>query len=227
MALAIDITPEMEELLKAGAANTAGLCCMPGQVQKNWKALREAQRLGYIRFLDITRPWITDEGRRAVGLPCELEASRLALRAALPPKRRPLVPSKDNDPRTDFDYRSYRSMGWVCVLAVKQPDYRSEQGTLRVGKTLKSPPQFLGPRNSILLPETEGRFALAVVPQWLARVSGLQTYPFPLDELDPAFSDDERALWDRLRAICFSVNSRIRTAGRKVQQTKMRYGETA
>lgn len=226
MTTTIDITPEMEALLKAGAANTAGLCCMPGQVQKNWKALREAQRLGYIRFLDITRPWVTDEGRRAVGLPCELEASRLALRNALP-RRKPLEPAKRDDPRTDFDYRSFRSMGWVCVLAVKQPDYRSEQGTLRVGRTLKSPPLFLGPRNSIILPETEGRFALAVVPSWLTRISGLSTHPLPIEENDPAFSDDERALWDRLRSVCHSVNSRIRTAGRKVQAAKMRFGETA
>ncbi|WLA80358.1 hypothetical protein [Bradyrhizobium elkanii] len=225
-ALAIDITPEMEALLRAGAENRCGLCCIPGEVRKNWEALREAERLGYIRFLDITRPWVTDEGRRAVGLPSELEASRAALRAALP-KRKPLVPSRDNDPRTDFDYRSYRACGYVCILAVKQPDYRSEPGTLRIGRTVKSDPQFLGARNSIILPESEGRFVLALVPDWLARIGGLSTHPLPIDEADLEWSDDERALWDRLRAVCFSVNSRIRTAGRKVQRAKMRYGETA
>jgi len=83
-ALAIDIAPEMEALLRAGAENRCGLCCIPGEVRKNWETLREAERLGYVRFLDITRPWVTDEGRRAVGLPGELEASRAALRAALP-----------------------------------------------------------------------------------------------------------------------------------------------
>lgn len=221
-----DISREMEALLKAGAANTAGLCCMPGQVQKNWKALREAERLGYVRFLDITRPWVTDAGRRAVGAPAEIEMCRAALQLAMP-KRKPLVPTKSDDPRTEFDYRSYNSMGWVCVLAVKQPDYRSDPGTLRVGRTLRSDPQFLGPRNSIILPESEGRFALAVVPHWLARIGALPTYPFPLDELDPEWSEDERALWDRLRNVCFSVNSRIRNKGRKVKTANLRYGETA
>jgi hypothetical protein len=137
------------------------------------------------------------------------------------------VPKKSDDPRTDFDYRSYRSMDWICVLAVKQPDYRSEQATLRVGRTLRSDPQFLGPRNSIILPESEGRFALAIVPHWLARISGMPTHPFPLDETDPAWSEDDRALWERLRQICFSVNSRIRTAGRNVRADRMRFGETA
>ena len=221
-----DLSPDIVEVLHAGAADGLGYCCRPGQVEKLFPALKEAEKLGYLRFLDIERPWITDAGRAAIGAPSQAEADRAKL-IEIDSRRRKLVPTRDQDPRTDFDYRSYRTMKYVCVLAVKQPDTREGALTLRVGRTLKGDPQFLGPRNSIILPESQGRFVLTLMPEWIVRKSGLPTYPMPLDETDPAWTADERAAWDRLRQVCFSVNSRIRNAGRTRQKRTMHYGETA
>lgn len=229
-----DVTPEMAALLRAGAADYLGLVCRPGQVQKNWSTLREAERLGFLRFIDIERPWITDAGRAAIGVPSEADADRARLREMFC-KRQPLDPVKRKDPRTDFDYRSYRAMRWVCTLVIRQPDRRFSPRTLRVGRTSTSDPQFLGDRNSNIQPESEGPFILTLVPGWMTRPivklgvtspSIFSTYPMALDETDPNFTDEERAIWDRLRNVCFSINSRIRNAGRRFQGRR-RFGEFA
>lgn len=219
-----DVSPEVAELLRAGAADHLGFVCSPGQVQKNWAALREAERAGYLRFLGLERPWITPAGRAAIGAPTEAQVDRAKLEAIC--KRKPLKPARKADPRTDFDYRSYRSMEYVCTLLVKQPDFREDPKSIRVGSSLTSDPQFLGPNNSIVQPESEGRFVLAVMPDWLIKRAGLSTYPLPLDETDPDFTDEERATWARLRLVCQSINSRIRTAGRRMTE-RYRYGENA
>lgn len=220
-----DLTPEMVELLRAGAADGLGLCCLPGQVRKNYAALHECERAGFVRFLDVERPWITDAGRAAIGEPSEMQADR-ARRVALFGRRRPpLVPAKRADPRTDFDYRSYKACGYVCTLLVKQPDARVNPLTVRVGKTLTSAPQYLGPNNSIVL-EASARFLLVVMPKWIVDKARFSTHPLAIDETDPEFTDAERATWERLRHVCVSVNVRIQNAGRRAQE-KRRYGEYA
>lgn len=220
------LAPELADLLRAGAADDLGICCRPSQVTKLYPALREAERLGYVRFLDIERPWITDSGRAAIGAPPQLDADYAKL-TELCRRRKSLVPARKDDPRTDFDYRSYKAMGYVCTLAVRQPDAREKPATLRVGRTLQSDPQFLGPRNAIILPESEGtRFALAVMPKWLIERAGFSTWPMALPDDEP-WTEDERATWDRLRQVCHSVNSRIRTGGRRSPTAKLHYGEFA
>lgn len=221
-----DLSPEAVAVLRAGVADGRGLCCSPGQVEKNFAALRECERFGLLRFLDVERPWITDAGRAAVGAPSERDASLQRLRELSQERRKRLIPEKRNDPRTDFDYRSYRSCGYVCTLVIKQPDARYKPNTIRVGRSLTSDPQFLGPKNSIVLDESEGRFVLAVMPKWLTDRAAFRTYPLALDETDPDFTDEERATWERLRQVCYSVNSRIRTAGRRPRERR-RFGEYA
>ncbi|MGY3609900.1 MULTISPECIES: hypothetical protein [unclassified Bradyrhizobium] len=219
-----ELAPEVVDLLRAGAADHLGYCCRPSQVVKLYPAIQAAERAGYVRFIG-EHPWITEAGRKAIGAPTQAEADRAKL-IELCSRRKKLVPAKRDDPRTDFDYRSYKSMDYVCTLLVKQPDARENPSSIRVGRSLSSDPQFLGPRNSIILPESEGRFVLAIMPAWLVRKCLLPTYPFPLDEEDPAFTADERATWDRLRLVCHSVNARIRGAGRR-QSERFRYGESA
>jgi hypothetical protein len=221
-----DLSPETVELLRRGVTEGHGLVCRPGEVRKLFPLLREAERLDYLRFLDVERPWITPAGRAAIGAPTEAEADHAKLVLLCGGARKPLVPAKRDDPRTDFDYRSYRSIGYVCVLVVKQADHRENPTTLRVGRTLSSEPQFLGPKNSILLPESEGRFSLALMPAWLVKRAGLSTYPLHLDEDDPAWTEQERETWSRLRQVCYSVNSRIRNSNRRPKQN-LRFGETA
>ncbi len=203
-----------------------GLCCRPGQVEKNYAALRECERAGYLRFLTIEQPWITDAGRRAIGAPSQAEYDRARVVEAFCKPKSPLQPAKRKDPRTDFDYRSYRACGYVCTLVMKQVDGRINPLTVRVGKSLKSDPQFLGPNNSIVQPESEGRFLLTVMPAWLPKRAGFPTYPLPLDETDPEFSDAERETWERLRNVCQTINVRIRTAGRQ-QRERLPFGATA
>jgi hypothetical protein len=221
-----DVSPEVATLLRAGAAEHLGIVCRPDQIEKNWKALTEAKRLGYVRFPDIFHPMITDDGRIAIGAPSQAEVDRAKLILLCARARKPLVPAKRDDPRTDFDYRSYKACGYACTLLVKQPDARENPETLRVGRTLMSEPRFLGPRNSIVQPESEGRFVLAVMPEWLIKRAELSTYPFPIDRTDPAFTDDECLIWERLRNVCVAVNSRIRNAG-KSGPVKYRFGESA
>ncbi|WP_375414527.1 hypothetical protein [uncultured Bradyrhizobium sp.] len=220
------ISPELVELLRVGATRRHGLVCLPGQIQKKWKYLREGERLGLIRFAGLTNPHITEEGRAAIGAPSEAEASRIErLRVCAEfTKRKALQPVKREDPRTDFDYRSYKSAGYVCTLVFRQRDSRDVKPTVRVGRTPMSEPQFLGPRNSIIQPESDDRFVLTLVPDWMTRPirkgddyapAIFSTYPLPLDETDPSFTAEERARWDRLCGVCFSINSRIRNARRR------------
>jgi hypothetical protein len=218
------LAPEMIELLRAGADHTLGIVCRPGQVRKLWPLITEAERHGWIRLLDVEKPWITDAGRKAIGAPSQAEASHAKLVEEC--KRCKPVLRASADPRTDFDYRSYQANDFVCVLAVKQPDARVEPATIRVGRDLSSAPQFLGPKNSIVQPESEGSFVLAVMPHWIVRKALLPTYPFALNEDEP-WTENERALWDRLRNVCISVNTRIRRGGSHPTPTKNPYGANA
>jgi hypothetical protein len=219
-----DLAPDVVDLLRAGAADGLGYCCRPSQVVKLYPAIQEAERAGYVRWIG-EHPWITPQGRKAIGAPSEAESDRAKF-IEMCSRRKKLVPAKRDDPRTDFDYRSYRSMDYVCTLVVKQPDARENPTSIRVGRSLSSEPQFLGPRNSIILSESEGRFVLAVMPAWLVRKCLLPTYPMPLDDEDPAYTAEERVTWNRLRQVCHSVNARIRNAGRR-QTERFRYGESA
>lgn len=222
-----DLTPEMAELLYAGANHQLGLCCIPGRVQKNWQILKRLERLGFIRFITLEQPWITESGRVAIGAPSEMEADRrrrIALLATYN-RRKPLIPTPQKDPRTDFDYRSYRSCGYVCVLAVKLPDERPDARTIKVGRPGSSDHHYFGNGNSIVQQESEGRFILAVMPGWLQRRWSFLTYPLALPD-DGGWSDAERASWERLSRVCNSINSRIRNSGRRSRQN-LHYGETA
>lgn len=220
-----DLAPEMVDLLRAGAAHINGVICMPGQVQKHWATLREAERLKLIFFQDVEHPIITDMGRRAIGAPLELDAGYARFRASCTARKR-LSPTPDKDPRTDFDYRSYNACGYVCVLVVRQPDGRYNPSTIRVGKTLTSDPQFLGGKNAIILPEcADTPFVLALMPKWLIDRTGFSTYPLALDETE--WSEADRATWSRLRDVCISVNTRIRNAGRRSPAAKLHFGEYA
>jgi hypothetical protein len=218
-----NLSPELVELLWAGADHKFGFCCLPGQVQKNWGLIREAQRLGFMRLVGM-QPWLTEAGRGAIGAPPEGEKQRVEFRQMCErlAKRKALEPVKRNDPRTDFDYRSWKTMGWRCTLVFRQQDNRAVKKTVRVGRMPTSEAQFLGPRNSTIQPESTERFVLTLVPDWMTRpikkfgefkLAPFTTYPLPLDEFDPAFTADDRETWDRLRNVCFSINSRIRRAG--------------
>jgi hypothetical protein len=223
---ASELTPEMAELLRAGARNSHGFICTPGSIQKHWKPLRELERLGYMRFLGFN-PWITEQGRAVIGEPTEMEADyrrRVALFAELT-KRRALVPRPDKDPRTDFDYRSFKSCGYVCVLAVRLPDERPEAHTIKVGRPGSKEHHYFGQGNSIIQQESEGRFLLAVMPGWLQRRWEFLTHPMALPD-DGDFTDEEKIIWRRLTQICISINSRIRNAGRAIRENRP-YGETA
>lgn len=221
-----ELSAELVELLHRGAADHYGLICRPGEVQKNYKHLRIAERLGYLRFIDVTRPWITEEGRAAIGAPTEMQVDHARLVEVckqIKPKRP--APKKQKDSRTDFDYRSYKTMNQVCIIAVKLHDDRLNPNTIKIGRIGFNEPHFLGPRNSIIMPESEGRFVLALIPHWLQERTKLPTWGFPLPENDQ-WTDAERATWDRLSQICRTINSRIRNADRS-SKLHMPYGFTA
>ena len=67
--------------------------------------------------------------------------------------------------------------------------------------------------------------AAAIGAFWFALYTGFSTYPFSLDETQ--WSEADRTTWSRLRDVCFSVNSRIRNAGRRTPTAKLHYGQYA
>lgn len=221
------LTPEMAALLWRGARDNFGYICRPGEVREFWPTLSAAERLGYLRFIDVTRPWITEAGRRAIGAPTEMEADREKLRRLCETNaaRRPPDPKKRDDPRTDFDYRSYRTMKYVCVLALRLPDLRENPQSVMVGSMTLGDPVFLGERNSILMPESEGRFVLALITKWLQERTGLPMCAPPLRE-DEAWTADERETWTRLARVCSTINTRIRRGGQSTKAS-VPYGYTA
>lgn len=221
------LTPEMAELLRAGADHPLGIVCIPGRVQKHWPVLTAAERLGYLRFITLEEPWITEAGRAAIGAPSEMEADRRRRVEMLTNlyKRKPLVPKKRRDPRTEFDYRSYKSMGYVGVLAVQLPDDRDDPRTVKVTRPGSAEHHYFGSNNSIIQPESEGRIVLAVMPDWLQKRWGFLTYPLALPD-DGDFSEAEIATWQHLTRVCISINSRIRFAGRRAPE-KYRFGESS
>lgn len=221
------LTPEMSALLWRGARDNYGYICRPSEVREFHAILSAAERLGYLRFIDVTRPWITAEGRRAIGAPTEMVADREKwLRACgVNAERRPPDPKKRNDPRSDADYRSYKTMEYVCVLALRLPDSRQSPRSTKVGGLAGGEPVFLGEGNSILAPESEGRFVLALIPKWLQERTGLPMWAAPLRE-DEAWTSTERETWSRLSRVCSTINARIRSAGRR-SKTRIPYGYTA
>lgn len=223
-----DLSPEAVELLRRGAAHSFGLCCRPGEIRKSYPFLRQAERLGYVRFLDLERPFITEAGRAAIGAPTEAEAdyAKLVLLCAGARKRKPLTPTKRDDPRTDFDYRSYKQMGYGCVLAVKAPDDRVNPQSVKIVVPGSSKPEGLGPKNSIIQPESEGKFVVACIPLWLQRKLKLPTGNLPLPDHETHWTSEDRETWERLRNVCFSINSRIRNANRAKRQN-LAFGQWA
>lgn len=222
-----ELSPELAKLLRAGIADRYGFVCPPGQVEKNMAHLCDGERSGLLRFVNLTHPRITDKGRAAIGAQSEAEEMRAETQAICAEilKTMRLDPEKRRDPRTDFDYRSWNSMGWVCTLVFRQPDHRDVKPTVRVSRTPNGDPQFLGSRNSVIQPESTEKFVLAVVPEWMTGIIKkkdgstalpiFSTYLLPIDETDPAFTDEDREEWRRLTAVCYSINSRIRRARSK------------
>lgn len=227
-ALELDhLTPEMSALLWRGARDNYGYICRPSEVREFHPTLSAAERLGYLRFIDVTRPWITAEGRRAIGAPTEIESDREKWRraCAVNVERRPPDPKKRDDPRSDFDYRSYHSMKYVCVLAVRLPGARNNPQSVKVGRVTGGDPVFLSDNNSILMPESEGRFVLALIPEWLQERTRLPMWAAPLRE-DEAWTAGERETWTRLAGVCSTINARIRRAGQRAK-VSMPFGYTA
>ena len=218
-----DLPPEMIEMLWEGARDKLGIICRPGLVREKWLLLRHAEKLGFVRFLSVDVPWITAKGREAIGAPSEFEYDTDALRELS--KRRPLKPSAKSDPRSDALYQVWKMEKKVCVLLVRQEDFRDNPGTVRVTNVGSKDPQYLSDKNSTIMEESEGRFVLAVVPAWLRKVAKMSAFPLPLPDGDE-WTDEERALWGRMSDVCFSINSRIRNSGRR-KKPYLRFGETA
>lgn len=234
----VDLAPEVVEMLSRGAADGLGIVCRPGEVRKLYPLLHEAERLGYIRFIDLERPWITEAGRAAIGAPSQAEVDRAKLALICSNARKPLVPAKRDDPRTAAEYTAWNlKPKWACTLVVRQPDARHQPRSIRVGRTLTSEAQYLGSNNANVQPESTDRFVLAVVPEWMTRpikkAGGVtapaifSTWPLALDESDPNFTDEDRETWLRLRQVCASINSRIRIAGKPSHQKSWAYGQWA
>lgn len=221
-----ELSPEAVELLRRGAAHNYGLCCSPGEIHKFYRLLRESERLKYIVFLNLEQPWITPAGRAAIGAPSQADVDYAKLVLLCGAARKPLVPAKRDDPRTDFDYRSYKQMGYGCVLAVKAPDDRINPQSVKIVVPGSSKPEGLGPKNSIIQPESEGKFVVACIPLWLQRKLKLPTGNLPLPDHETRWTSEDRETWERLRNVCFSINSRIRNANRAKRQN-LAFGQWA
>lgn len=210
-----DLSPEAVELLRAGAAHPDGrLLTLRRDADGRGPALQELARLGYQRWVGWD-PMITDAGRAAIGEPSESEARLARLRKAgaehaeLRAKRNQ---NKNPDARTAVHYRTWQTMGLVCVLVVK---HRDKIASIECSRDGSYYPHIYLPTSKIVpQPEATDEFILACVPKWLAQRAELLGITLPLS---PArhWTDEQHATWERLGRLRTSINTRIYFAHRR------------
>lgn len=235
--IASDITPEMVRLLHAGAEHGHGLICLPYQIRANSGSLEGLRRRGFLRWLDCTRPWITDEGRAAVGEASEggMVARRVAAAtvaiASLRAQSNRTVPE---DPRSAQDYNIAKTMRMFCALVVKLAEPAPDARGLKCSMNGDPAKFFYLPIKQMMQqPESRDSFVLTLVPKWLTQPdkTGRPRHPqLANSNSDLAdgveWTDEQRASWKFLQRKRDSINVRIRTGGR-VTPAKRQYGDTA
>lgn len=122
------------------------------------------------------------------------------------------VKARKPDPRSIHDYRSYLTMGLVCVLVVKHRDREASIECSINGNS--SVHIFLPTKLCIVQPDGVGEFLLICVPKWLAQRAGLAGVTRDLTDAR-AWTKTDLEAWETLRKIRLGVNSKIYNANRR------------
>lgn len=124
------------------------------------------------------------------------------------------------DPRGVLTYRTYQTMGLVCVLVVRHRDGQASFHCSKSGNDLRFNLAF---SKCIREPESTDDFLLICIPKWIAQDRGLMGVTPPLDG---EWTDEQRAIWGRLTRARGTINTRIHYANR-LRASNFRRSEVA
>lgn len=165
------------------------------------------------------------ERRAAVGGALEAvreKAAELAL----------LEKAKTPDPRTDLQYKTWRTLKLFAVPVVRHSDRPASIEVSRDGDAAGK--HAFIPRRSapIVLPESRAPLQLVLVgkpiARWIAEKQGVSLSAVPADLIGD-WSDEDRKHWARLRALAGHININIQRGGsaRRPRQMLLSRGEAA
>lgn len=124
--------------------------------------------------------------------------------------------AKTPDPRTDLQYKTWRTMKLFAVPVVRHSDRLASIEVSRDGDAAGKH-AFIPLRSApIVLPESRDPLQLVLVSKpiakWIAEKQGVSLSAAPAD-LVGDWSDDDRELWARLRALATHINVNIHRGG--------------
>lgn len=227
------LSPKALELLEAGCAHPAG---RPNQLRsdnvKFCRELKELEDRGFMRRVGLD-PWITDEGRAAIGAPSEREVSRALFAKQFPwCVRRPgavPAPIQKFHGRSVLEYQNLRTMRAFCV-----PVFRHAiEGTVRMSRDGGPAPHVRLPQDKFdECPESRGDLLLICVSRslakWVQERQNVNLFgdPPPLSD-QVEWTQTDRDNWALLCAKANSINIRIRDPFTDTRRRSRAYGESA
>ncbi len=124
--------------------------------------------------------------------------------------------AKTPDPRTDLQYKTWRTMKLFAVPVVRHSDRPASIEVSRDGDAAGKH-AFIPLRSApIVLPESRGALQLVLIAKpiakWIADKQGVSLSAVPAD-LVGDWSDDDREHWARLRALATHINVNIHRGG--------------
>lgn len=124
--------------------------------------------------------------------------------------------AKTPDPRTDLQYKTWRTMKLFAVPVVRHSDRLASIEVSRDGDATGKH-AFIPLRSApIVLPESRDPLQLVLVgkpiAKWIAEKQGVSLAGVPTD-LVGDWSDDDREQWARLRALAGHININIQRGG--------------
>jgi hypothetical protein len=116
-----------------------------------------------------------------------------------------------DDPRKPADYRIFKTMKLICVPLVRH----ALAGTLELSRDgWMRPRAFINPAKLIEQPESDGDLVLVLIERGLANwIKDKQRCNLfgvaPELSAEREWTDHDRAVWNRLRRLADTINSRI------------------
>lgn len=124
--------------------------------------------------------------------------------------------AKTPDPRTDLQYKTWRTMKLFAVPVVRHSDRLASIEVSRDGDPTGKH-AFIPLRSApIVLPESRDPLQLVLVgkpiAKWMAEKQGVSLFGVP-PELVGDWSDNDREVWMRFRALASHININIQRGG--------------
>lgn len=131
------------------------------------------------------------------------------------------------DPRSALEYRSYKSGGMDCVVAVKHSDRTASIEISRDGGA--RPHAFVNPAKILLQPESSGPFVVFLIgkslSRWVLEKQGVNLLG-AIPELTGDWTNENRTTWKRLSAAASRINTKISIGGRRTYSSRSYAGHS-